>query len=94
MKTRLSKPRTHLAEVLKLLIKSKHPLSHNEINKITRIVGISQRISNLRLNHELDIKCDRIPFINKHGKRKRMGTFSLEDKAKGIEVYNKINKTK
>lgn len=89
----LQNPKNQTAEVLYMLLKEDF-ITFKFSFEMSGMINLSARISNLRLDHELDIPCLQIKTRNKFGRPIRYGSWKLEDKEKGLEVYNKINTDK
>ncbi len=58
----------------------------------TGILNVTARIANLRNAYNLIIDCEMFPVRNKFGRPIKYGLWRLEDKAKGIELYKKLQK--
>lgn len=87
----LATPKNQTAEVLYyLLICDKIDFSYIYLN--TRILNLSARISNLRLDYGLEIPCVEVETKNKFGRKISFGTWSLKDKEQGRIIYSKINR--
>ena len=88
----LNKPTNQSAEILYELISCNGRISFRQIFLSTGIIGVSQRISDLRRNG-LQIICVEMNGTNKHGRTCSWGTWSIKgEEEKALEVYNKINK--
>lgn len=83
----LAPAKNQLASVLKKLIDNDFVSERD-----TNFTGFRGRISNLRLDHGLDIRFETRKFINPFGRKSYYRDHCLVDKEKAIEVYQKINK--
>lgn len=90
-KMKLSKPKKQLAEVLYELIKYKGRSTLQLMNS-TGALCPTKRISDLRLNHSVLIKTVSKSVKNKYGRVVKYGVFTVVNKDKATEVYNRINK--
>lgn len=89
----LENPKNQTAEVLYMLLKEDF-ITFKYSFEMSGMINLSARISNLRLDHELEIPCVQIKTTNKFGRPIRCGSWSLTNKEIGLEVYNKINTDK
>lgn len=90
--TFIGKPKNQSTEILYELLSSNGRISFRQMFLSTGIIGISQRISDLRRNG-LQIICVEMNGKNKHGRKCSWGTWSIKgEEKKALEVYNKINK--
>jgi hypothetical protein len=87
----LTLPKNQLAEVLYELL-TNNKITFKSVFFATGIINMGARISDLRLDYALIIPCTWIKTENKFGRSIRYGSWSLENKELGIEVYNRINK--
>lgn len=87
----LDKPTNQRAEILFELL-NKNTASRTELMEMTGCLNITAIISRLRLDHEIEVKCNFKETINKHGRPVRFGIYNLVDKNDGLKKYNTINK--
>ena len=89
---KINKPKNQTAEVLYLL------LTQKSINRLTAlkdvgVLNLTARISNLRINYDLLVNCNKIETSNKFGRAIKYGEWSLKtSKSKALIVYDKINR--
>jgi hypothetical protein len=90
---KLSTPKNQNAEVLQLLL-SHSSITHDEISDITKIKGVTARLSNLRLDYNVPIRTEWRQVTNKRKRKVQIGVFSIpeESKAKAVEIYKTINR--
>jgi len=89
---KLEKPKNQSAEILFELICNSGRQSFKQLYAATGILGVSQRISDLR-KKGLQVVCVEIKGTNKHGRSCAWGTWSVQGETeKAIEVYSVINK--
>ena len=86
----LKNPTSQLTEVLYFLL-LRNSITFSQIHFDTKMINLSARISDLR-KKGLYIPCMQIHFTNKFKRKISYGSWTLQDKAKGLEIYNKINK--
>lgn len=87
----LAKPKNQTAEILFELLNNV-TASRSELMEMTGCLNITAIISRLRLDHEIDVKCNFKETINKHGRPVKFGIYQLIDKNDGLKKYNTINK--
>ena len=85
----LKKPINQLSEVLFYLITKKY-ITFSQIHQETGIINLSARLSDLKISHNLPIKLNNVKTTNKFGRKIEFGSWCLQDKIKGIEIYNEI----
>jgi hypothetical protein len=85
----LQPPKNQTAEVLYELINNKH-INRRDILIETGILNITARLSDIR-KHGIVVECKMIEALNKHNRKVQFGQWSVSDKNKAIEIYNKIN---
>lgn len=87
----LQPPKNQSAEVLYELLSCNDKVSFRQMFLSTGIIGMSQRVSDLRKNG-LQIACVEAIGVNKHGRSCRWGTWSIKGEEKlALEIYCKIN---
>lgn len=86
----MTSPKNQNAEVLFELIHNS-TIDRKYILKTTGILNLTARISNLRNDYDIEVLCTRKKVLNKHGRKISYGLWSLKDKAKAIEIYEKVN---
>lgn len=88
----LSKPRNQIAEVLFELI-TKETITRKSILQSCGILNVTSRIADLRIRHNVDVKCQEIETTNKHGRNITYGKWYLSEKEKEniLEKYNRVN---
>ena len=89
----IENPTTQLAEVLYTLL-TNDTITVRSIMLESGIINLSARISDLRHGYGLKIPCISIHVLNKWNRPISYGSWNLAAKAKGLKVYNKINKEK
>lgn len=87
----LATPKNQTAEILYCLLNYDY-ISFRSIFEETGILNLSARISNLRLDYNLDIPCTEVEVKNKFGRKIKYGTWKLTDKQQGRVIYSIINK--
>ncbi|CAB4153689.1 hypothetical protein UFOVP638_18 [uncultured Caudovirales phage] len=87
----LDKPTNQSAEILFELLNNV-TASRSELMETTGCLNITAIISRLRLDHEIEIKCNFKETTNKHGRPVKFGIYQLIDKNDGLKKYNTINK--
>ena len=87
----LDKPTNQRAEILFELL-NKNTATRTELMEMTGCLNITAIISRLRLDHEIEVKCNFKETINKHGRPVKFGIYNLVDKNDGLKKYNTINK--
>lgn len=87
----LDKPTNQTAEILFELL-NKNTATRTELMEMTGCLNITAIISRLRLDHEIEVKCNFKETINKHGRPVKFGIYNLVDKNDGLKKYNTINK--
>jgi len=88
---KLKQPNSQLTEVLYYLLKRKY-INFKQIYFDTGILNLSARLSDLKLEHDLPIKLNKVKTTNKFGRKIEYGTWALLNKEKGLEVYNELIK--
>ncbi len=86
----LKLPTNQVSEILYLLLEY-DTITFGDSYLMTGITNLNARISDIR-RLGLDVPCKMIKFINKFGRKKEYGTWSLPNKKLGIEVYKKLLK--
>ena len=87
----LQAPINQTAEILYELLSNSNRQSFKQLYSATGILGVSQRISDLR-SKGLDVLCVEIKGTNKHGRKCAWGTWSVQGETeKALEVYKAIN---
>lgn len=87
----LDKPTNQRAEILFELL-NKNTATRTELMEMTGCLNITAIISRLRLDYEIEVKCNFKETINKHGRPVKFGIYNLVDKNDGLKKYNTINK--
>lgn len=87
----LAKPKNQSAEILFELINNTNA-SRSELTEMTGVLNVTAIISKLRLDYEIEIKCNFKETTNKHGRPVKFGIYQLIDKNDGLKKYNTINK--
>jgi hypothetical protein len=87
----LDRPTNQKAEILFELI-NKNSSTRSELMEMTGCLNITAIISKLRLDHEIEIKCNFKDVLNKHGRPVKFGVYNLIDKGDALQKYNTINK--
>lgn len=87
----LKNPTSQITEVLHCLL-TKNSITFSSVYKITGIINLTARLSNLRIDCGLDIPCVDVEFTNKFDRKSTYGSWKLTDKEHGLEVYNKLLK--
>lgn len=87
----LDKPTNQKAEILFELL-NKSQASRTELMEMTGCLNITAIVSKLRLDHEIEVKCNFKEKFNKHGRPVRFVIYNLVDKMDGLKKYNTINK--
>jgi hypothetical protein len=87
----LDRPTNQTAEILFELL-NKNTASRSELMEMTGCLNVTAIISRLRLDHEIEIKCNFRDVLNKHGRPVKFGIYNLIDKTDALQKYNKINK--
>lgn len=87
----LDKPINQKAEILFELLNN-NTASRTELMEMTGVLNITAIVSKLRLDYEIEIKCNFKEKFNKHGRPVRYGIYNLVDKNDGLKKYNAINK--
>ncbi len=81
--------KNQVTEVLLMLLTMDF-ITVNQVREDSGIIGLSQRIAELRLKHDLHIPCKEIEHTTKHGNCGDYGSWSVPNKKKGLELYNKL----
>jgi hypothetical protein len=87
----LDKPTNQKAEILFELI-NKNSASRTDLMEMTGCLNITAIISKLRLDNEIDVKCNFNHVLNKHGRPVKFGIYNLVNKGDALHKYNTINK--
>ena len=89
----LDSPKNQKAEVLFELLQN-DSISRMSIMNETGILNLTARISDLRIRHNLDIRCRKVLVKNKHGRPVSYGKWSLPEIqiSDGLLIYQEINK--
>jgi hypothetical protein len=87
----LDKPNNQKAEILFELINQNYA-TRLDLMQMTGCLNITAIISKLRLDHEIEIKCNFRDVFNKHGRPVKFGVYNLIDKGDALSKYNSINK--
>lgn len=87
----LDRPNNQTAEILYELL-NKNTASRTDLMEMTGCLNITAIISRLRLNYEIDIKCNFTEKTNKHGRPVRFGIYNLVSQVDGLKKYNSVNK--
>jgi hypothetical protein len=87
----LERPTNQSAEILYELI-NKNSATRMDLMEMTGCLNVTAIISRLRLDHEIEIKCNFTHVLNKHGRPVRFGVYNLVNKGDGLQKYNTINK--
>jgi len=90
-KFELKKPTTQLQEMLFTLLSEKTS-TRRSVLLGCGILNPTARISDLRNDYFLNIRCEKIKVENKYGRKITYGSWKLVDKNKGLEVYKKLTK--
>lgn len=88
---KLQNPDNQLTEVLYFLLK-KDNITFKQIHLDSGIINLSARLSDLKHDHNLPIKMNNQKTTNKFGRKINYGSWILQDKIKGLEIYNKLLK--
>ena len=87
----LDKPTNQKAEILFELI-NQNVSTRTGLMEMTGCLNITAIISRLRLDHEIEIKCNFMDVLNKHGRPVKYGVYNLVNKQDALTKYNTINK--
>jgi hypothetical protein len=87
----LDKPNNQKAEILFELINQNYA-TRLDLMQMTGCLNITAIISKLRLDHEIEIKCNFRDVLNKHGRPVKFGIYNLVNKGDALSKYNTINK--
>lgn len=87
---KLNKPKTQVQEVLYMLLTRK-TINTKQMVLDCNILNLTARISDLRIRHDIDVKCDKIVSKNKFKRQIEYGLFSLVNKNHAKSVYDSLN---
>jgi hypothetical protein len=87
----LDRPTNQTSEILFELL-NKNTASRSELMEMTGCLNVTAIISRLRLDHEIEIKCNFRDVLNKHGRPVKFGIYNLVNKGDALQKYNTINK--
>lgn len=86
---KINKPKSQLQEVLYYLIKRMF-VDRRQMMLSVGILNLPELIRRLRHNHGLEIELTPIKTTNKFGRETSYGKYSIKDKIKARNLYNKL----
>ncbi len=85
----MKQPQSQLQEVLYFLLTRK-TISCRQMMFDTYILNLSARLSDLKLDHGIEIKMTKTHRTNKFDRKISYGTWGLVDREHALEVYKKL----